>query len=134
MLYVVAIVASIFAAAASPCTAAKPLVEENLGQQPSSPAAQDFIRVRCDQCGAGWQDDARRCYELLLPYAASINGSYNRAAIAAVTALVSKLTFFAGKLQTTTTAAGDGECMQVVNEAMARARTRRWQSSTALMP
>ena len=134
VLYVVAIVASIFAAAASPCTAAKPLVEENLGQQPSSPAAQDFIRVRCDQCGAGWQDDARRCYELLLPYAASINGSYNRAAIAAVTALVSKLTFFAGKLQTTTTAAGDGECMQVVNEAMARARTRRWQSSTALMP
>ncbi|OQU79669.1 hypothetical protein SORBI_3008G177001 [Sorghum bicolor] len=122
VLYVVAIVASIFAAAASPCTAAKPLVEENLGQQPSSPAAQDFIRVRCDQCGAGWQDDARRCYELLLPYAASINGSYNRAAIAAVTALVSKLTFFAGKLQTTTTAAGDGECMQVVNEAIGKGK------------
>jgi hypothetical protein len=58
------------------------------------------------------------CYELLLPYAASINGSYNRAAIAAVTAMVSKLTLFAGKLDT----APMGECIQVVNETISGAK------------
>jgi len=124
---VVAIVAfSIFAAAALPCIAGrpptavdtrpKPLVE-NL---PTTVAAQDFIRARCDQALLT-SDVSRMCYELLLPYATSINGSYNRAATAGVTAMVAKLTFFAGKLADTTNPPL-GECMQVVNEAISRAK------------
>ena len=123
---VVAIVAfSIFAAAALPCIAGRPPTAvdtrpplvENL---PTTVAAQDFIRARCDQALLT-SDVSRMCYELLLPYATPINASYNRAAIAAVTAMVSKLTFIAGKLDTTSTSPM-GECIQVVNETISGAK------------
>lgn len=61
------------------------------------------------------------CYELLLPYATSINGSYNRAALAAVTIMVSKLTTYARELGSSPEYKL-GECIQVVNEAIGGAK------------
>lgn len=110
--------ASIFAA--SPSTAGRPVdaaapAKPNLAA--ASPAAKDFIRARCEQSSAERPDDASKCNVLLLPYAASINGSYNRAATAGVTAMVAKLTAFAD-----TRPPPLGECIQVVNGAISGAK------------
>ncbi|CAN6337122.1 unnamed protein product, partial [Urochloa humidicola] len=83
------------AAAISTCVAAEetrpntPPLVENL---PASAEAQDFIRARCNDTCVRRPVVARACYDLLLPYAASINSSYNKASLAIVTVMVSKLT------------------------------------------
>ncbi|RCV19278.1 hypothetical protein SETIT_3G371500v2 [Setaria italica] len=120
-----AVVLTAFAAAASSCAAAgtnKPLLVENL---PASAEAKDFIRAGCNETCIRRPDAARACYELLLPYAASINGSYNRASLAIATVMVSKLADLADELRWFgETGSWLDECIRVLDEAVAGARVQ----------
>jgi hypothetical protein len=126
-MHVLAVVLTAFVAvAARTCAAADasviaankpPLLVENL---PASAEAKDFIRTLCNEsCTIRRPDAAKTCYELLLPYARSINSSHNRASLAITTVMVSKLADLARDLR------GDGEaqgCVRVLDEVVARAR------------
>ncbi|RCV19277.1 hypothetical protein SETIT_3G371400v2 [Setaria italica] len=117
-----AVVLTAFAAAASTCAAAganKPLLVENL---PASAEAKDFIRAGCNETCIRRPDAARACYELLLPYAASINSSYNRASLAITTVMVSKLTDLAKDLRSFGEAGKLEGCIRMLDETVAGAR------------
>ncbi|KAG0512510.1 hypothetical protein BDA96_10G020500 [Sorghum bicolor] len=85
---------------------------------PSSPVMRDFIHSRCETVQR--PESAAGCYSLLLPYAASINGSAIRAARAAITAMVSELGAYAADLRkvggTVSPQYDLSSCMQVAQE------------------
>uniref|UniRef100_K3ZDL1 Pectinesterase inhibitor domain-containing protein n=1 Tax=Setaria italica TaxID=4555 RepID=K3ZDL1_SETIT len=89
------------------------------------PEAKDFIRAGCNETCIRRPDAARACYELLLLYAAFINGSYNRASLAIATVMVSKLADLADDLRWygETGSWLDG-CVRVLEEAVAGARVQ----------
>ncbi|CAL4902316.1 unnamed protein product [Urochloa decumbens] len=119
------VVIAAFAAGTSTCVAADatrpstPLLVENVT---ASPEAQDFIRARCNDTCVRRPVVARACYDLLLPYAGSINGSYNKASLAIITVMVSKLTDLAKDLRGYGEAGRLEGCIKVLDEAIAGAK------------
>jgi hypothetical protein len=85
-------------AAASPRTTAADATPNLPETTTATPAAKDFIRSRCDTTCRERPEAAEECSKLLLPFAASINGSYIRTSHTAATVMVSELGALAREL------------------------------------
>lgn len=87
--------------------------------------AEEFIRTLCNDSCHLRPEAARECNKILLPHAVSINGSYVRATLTAVTVTVSELTALARELHELDRARPHyklGGCVRMVEEAVGGAK------------